>query len=798
MKAPLRAEEVRKVISPESIATFKESKCETEEMIIGQERAVKALKFGIGIRDSGFNIYVSGAPGTGKLTAVKSYVEQKAKYEVAPNDWCYVYNFKDPYQPNKISLPGGMAAKLKKDMKTLISEAQQVLLKAFESEEYSSRRKQIIDKLEEEQTAIFGTINKHAEQDSLIIKQKPWEIFCVPALKGEPMSDEEFDRLDVTEKNKIAEKQLKLQAEIKAGIRATRANEKASNQKLSELEREVAGFTISNLMEEAEAPYLNLHEVISYFNDVKKDILENLPEFLSLHKENPLMQFAPRHGSAFLSRYEINVFVDNSECKGAPVVIEMNPTYSNLFGRIDKESYMGTLMTDFTLIHKGSLHKANGGYLIIRVDELFRNMFSYECLKRALRNKEIAVEDPAEQLGLTTVKILKPESIPLNVKVILIGNPTFYHLLYMYDSDFKELFKLKADFDTRMEMNNENVSDYIGFVNLLIKREELFPAADDAVAKIIEYGIRLAEDRNKLSTRFGEISDIIREASYYAASENSKFIQASHVKKAIEEKKFRSNLIHEKINEMIVNQQIMIDTTGKKCGQLNGLSVFDMGDITFGKPDRITCSTSLGKDGIIGIEREAELSGPIHTKGVLILSGYLAQKFIQDKPVSLNARLVFEQSYDEVEGDSASSAELFCILSSLSGQGIKQGIAVTGSINQKGEIQAIGAVNEKIEGYFEVCKQIGLNGEQGVIIPYSNMRNLMLKEEIQEAVKDEKFKIWPIKTIDEGIEILTGIPFGDINEQGTIAYLVNKTLNGYADKYKEFASDYEKEEAEVV
>jgi len=499
----------------------------------------------------------------------------------------------------------------------------------------------------------------------------------------------------------------------------------------------------------------------------------------------------------FLKRYEVTVLVDNEKTSGAPVITERNPTYNNLLGRVEKESFMGTLVTDVTMIRKGSLHSANGGYLIIRIEELLKNYFSWDCLKRALKNKEIVIEEATDQLGYLSTRTLQPEPIPLDVKVILIGNAMFYQLLYEYDNDFRELFKIKADFDNQMLRTEENILDYSAFIRSISNREKMLHADNDAMAKIIEYSSRLVENKEKLSTQFGAIADILREANYYAKEENGNTLVGAHVTKAIEEKLYRSNLIQEKINEMITGKQIFIDITGSKLGQINGLSVIGLGDISFGIPARITCSVSLGRGGVIAIEREAELSGPIHTKGVLVLSGYLAAKFMQDKPVSLSARLVFEQSYSEVEGDSASSTELYAILSALSNIPIKQGIAVTGSVNQKGEVQPIGGVNEKIEGYYEICRHIGLNGEQGVIVPSANMKNMMLKEEVVQAVKQGKFNIWAVDTIDDGIEILTGVKAGHIWEEGTIFFFVNNALNIYAERMKYFAGS-EDEDIAVV
>jgi lon-related putative ATP-dependent protease len=518
--------------------------------------------------------------------------------------------------------------------------------------------------------------------------------------------------------------------------------------------------------------------------------LENLTQFVKEPEAPTPFQF-PWMKELPFRKYEVNVVVDNSELKGAPVVVELNPTYQNLFGRMEKEAQFGVLTTDFTMIHSGSLHRANSGYLVLRTEVLLQNPLSWDSLKTALTSGQVTIEEPGERLGFITIKGLKPEPIPLDVKVILIGNPLLYQMLYIYDMDFIELFKVKADFDTSMDRTEENMRKYAAFICAFCRKEKLRHLDASAVAKIVEYSSRIAEDQGKLSTRFAEIADIIREANFYATHENAENVNANHVRKAIEEKVYRSNLIQDKIQDMIKRNFLLIDTEGEAIGQVNGLSVIGLGDFAFGRPSRVTASISMGREGIIDIEREAKLGGPIHTKGVMILGGYLAEKYAQDKPLSLSARLVFEQSYEEVEGDSASSTELYAILSALSGLPIKQNIAVTGSVNQKGEVQAIGGVNEKIEGFYEVCKAKGLTGKQGVLIPESNVQNLMLKEEIVDAVKAEKFHIYPVKTIGEGIEILTETRAGTCRSDGTfeektVNYLVDKRLKEISEKLREF------------
>lgn len=789
MQKILSSEEVRKVCDPDIFNEIKQQGETESKVIIGQERAIKALKLGLGMRAHGFNIYVSGAPGTGKLTAITNFIEKQAVNEPIPCDWCYVNNFKDTYRPEKLNLPPGNAAIFKKEMKSLVLDIFHSLIKAFESEEYAGKKEKIINSFEEKQAGILGKLSEQAEKESFTIKQTPTSIITIPLKNNKPLTDKELRGMSEAELDEINKKQNKLQEEISAGLREIRKYEKATNEELDKLAREIAEYAIGSLIEELIEKYKAADQVTKYLRSLREDIMDNLPDFMKSQKMNT----SGTAENPFLKRYEVNVLVDNGGTKGAPVIAERNPTYINLLGRVEKESYMGTLVTDFTMIRKGALHSANGGYLILRAEDLLQNYFAWDCLKRALKNKEIVIEEATDQLGYLTTRSLKPEPIPLNVKVFLVGNSYIYQLLYEYDPDFRELFKVKADFDSQMIRSDENIKDYSSFIQSFCKKEKLLPADHRAMAKIIEYSSRLAGDQDKLSTSFGKIADIIREAAYYAGGDNAVVINDSHVTKAIEEKLYRSNLIQEKINEMITTNQIYIDITDNKTGQINGLSVIDIGDISFGIPSRITCSVSLGKGGVIAIEREAELSGPIHTKGVLILTGYLSGKFMQDKPVSLSARLVFEQSYSGVEGDSASSTELYAILSALSTLPIKQGIAVTGSVNQKGEIQPIGGVNEKIEGYYEICKNIGLNGEQGVMIPSANMRNMMLKEEVAEAVKEGKFKIWAVDTIDDGIEILTGVKAGSIWEDGTVFNLVNNMLNIYAERMKEFAGNEEEE-----
>ncbi|MDD1653895.1 MAG: AAA family ATPase, partial [Methanomicrobiales archaeon] len=596
-------------------------------------------------------------------------------------------------------------------------------------------------------------------------------------------------------------RRLDLMAELRNRFRELRDLDQEGNDKMVALNREVSLSAIGHRVAALKDKYAKVAEILPYIDAVQNDIIDNLPQFMGGEGQQPQQSQQPQQGPPQMQysllrelafrKYAVDVLVDNSDVRGAPVVYEKNPTYQNLFGKIEKEFQYGVVTTDFTMIRPGSIHRANGGYLVISVEDLFRNPFSWDGLKTALKTGEVAIEDPGERMGFITTKGLRPEPIPLNVKVILIGTPVVNQILYTQDPDYQELFKIKADFDTTMDRNEENVRNYAAYICMACTEFGLKHLDASGVAKMVEYGSRLADDQQKLSTRFAHIADILREASYYATEETSEFTTGVHVLKAIEQKIYRSSLIQDKIREYIEKGVFLIDTRGSAVGQLNGLSVIGLGDIEFGRPSRVTASVGVGRGGIMDIERESAMGGPTHTKGVLILSGYLASKYSQDKPLSLSARLVFEQSYSGVDGDSASSTELYAILSALSGLPLRQSLAVTGSVNQRGEVQAIGGVNEKLEGYYEVCKVQGLTGEQGAMIPASNVQNLMLKEEIVESAKEGKFRIYPVKTIDEGIEVLTGLPAGQRGKdgkfpKGTVNFLVDNRLRELAETYKEF------------
>ncbi len=762
--------------------------------IIGQDRAVKALQFGLKIKERGFNIYVAGRPGTGRKTAIVNFLEELAKTRPVPPDWCYVNNFDDPYRPKALRLPAGTGAEFQKNMEWFVSEMRKALTKAFESEEYAKRREETLAAIEAERTELTNRVSLMARKAGFLLQRSPVGLLIVPVVDGKPVSDQEFAQLPPDVRSEIQRRREALQDELRGALRQFRELERKAEAAIVELNKKVATYAMEHLFQMLLERYGDIDEVREFLEDVKKDILDNLPVILGkgqARPQQPQLPFPfPGLAEDPTDRYRVNLLVDNSKCEGAPVVMELNPTHQRLFGMIEKEARFGALTTDYTMIRGGSAHRANGGFLILPVEDLLSNPLAWDSLKRTIMNERLEIEEVQARLGFPMTKTLTPEPIPFDAKVILIGSPKLYYLLYSLDRDFKELFKVKADFTT-MDWNEENVKKYACFMCTVCNKENLRHLDPSGIAAIIEYSARLAADQRKLSTRFAEIADIIREASFYAAEEGAEHISKRHVDRALEERVYRSNLIQEKIEEMIARGVLLIDTDGEKVGQVNGLAVLSLGDYGFGKPNRVTASVAVGRDGIIDIEREAKMGGPIHTKGVLILSGYLNGRYAQDKPLSLSARLVFEQSYSGVEGDSASSAELYAILSALSGKPIKQYLAVTGSVNQKGEVQAIGGVNEKIEGFYEVCKARGLTGRQGVVIPASNVENLMLKEEVVEAIKAGRFHIYPVRTIDEGIEILTGVRAGERRpdgtyEEGAINHLVQERLREMAERIKEY------------
>ena len=796
----LSPQELRRECKP--LACESSASLDRLEGIVGQDRALRALDFGLGIEEKGFNIYAAGQPGTGKTTAVRTYVENMAKGRTAPPDWCYVNNFRNSYEPLYIKLPAGRARAFRKDVHSFIEEVKRAVPRALQSDEFQSKRGSLIKAAEERRNQILSELGQQAEQAGFSIQATHVGILLVPVYHGRPLNEQEFEKLSDQVKKQFEDGRKSIESRFDEAVKQLVGLDRETRTELAKLTNEAVQYAIGFLMSSLLKTYEDIPEVVTFLRDLGSDILENFELFAGVQEAAPTQTqlMAPWMKDLPLRRYEVNVIVDNSEAKGAPVVFEGNPTYTNLFGRIEREAQFGSFTTDFTLIKGGSLHKANGGYLVVPAQELLGNILSYDGLKRALRENKIVIEDVGERLGFMSSKTLTPQPVPLNAKVILVGNPMIYQILYAYDPDFKEFFKVKADFDTTIDRTDENVQRYASFVCTLCSKENLKHLEAPAIAKVVEYGSRLAEDQRKLSTRFANVSDLIREANFYAAKDGSDLVTASHIAKALEERVYRSNLIEQKLLEMTQRGLILIDTSGSRVGQVNGLSVISLGDFEFGRPSRVTASISLGREGVVDIEREAKTGGPIHTKGVLILGGYLANKYAQDKPLSLSARLVFEQSYEGVEGDSASSTELYAILSALAELPIKQNIAVTGSVNQRGDVQAIGGINQKIEGFYQLCKTRGLKGDESVMMPKSNAEDLMLKEEIVNAVKEGKFHIYPVSKIDDGIEVLTGVKAGQRRADGTfepdtVNYKVDRRLRAMAEALVKFGERPHEERA---
>ena len=739
--------------------------------IIGQERALDSIDFGLNLSSTGFNIYVLGESGTGKTSAIRSFISKKAEGEKVPPDWCYVHNFRDPAEPVAIFLEPGRGAALQKDMAELIASLKVEIPKIFESKEYKKQNNIIVEEFQSRQKDIFSSLEREADEKGFKVRHAMggFSIVAVGS-SGEPLTEEEYNALDERGRHRILENGRFIQEKIDDAKRMLKIEEKDTKEKLRELERHAALSVLGQRIEDVRAQYGRDGKLMPYLDDVREDILENIDDFKASSDEAaatpvPFLKMGKQEPD--FNRYTVNVIVNNGGRKGGPCVFESNPTYYNLFGRMEHKFQYGAAFTDFSMIKAGSLHQANGGFLVINALDLFRNLFSYDALKRAIRNSEVKIEDVWEQYRSVPAAMMKPEPIPLDVKVILIGNPEIYYLLYNLDEEYRELFKVKADFDNRMDRSEQNIRKYAAFVAMKAKGENLFPFDTSGVGKVVEYGSRLAEHQEKLSSKFSDISNLIRESHYWADKEGASVISGVHVEKAIEEKIYRHSRIEDRLREVMAEGTLIVETSGARKGQVNGLALLSTGDYSFGKPSRITATVYTGKGGILNIERETKLSGKIHEKAVLILSNYLGSRYAGRKPISLTASITFEQLYGMIEGDSATCAELYALLSAISGLPVRQSVAVTGSMDQGGNVQPIGGVNEKIEGFFDLCRLRGLDGTQGVIIPERNVRNLMLKKDVVSAVGEKKFHIHAIDHVEEGIEILLGIPPGEPGLNGS-------------------------------
>jgi len=778
-----------------------ETTAEVEDLmdVLGQARAVEAVRFGIGIRREGYNLFALGPEGTGKYSVVRQFLERNATEQSPPADWCYIHNFADPHKPYALRLPPGSGVKLRREMERLVEELRTAIPAAFESEHYRTRRQEVEEEFRERQEKELGEVQRQAQERGIALMRTPMGLAFAPLRGGEVVSPEEFQRLPPQEQERVQADVAMLQERLQKSLSQMPQWERERRDKVKELSREVTVFAVGHLIEELRRAYADVPAVVNYLCAVEQDVIDNVDEFRSPPEAVPAPPPAPVEGlparpptrldggPAFFRRYRVNVLVDHSQANGAPVIYEDHPIVQNLVGRIEYTAQMGALVTDFNLIKAGALHRANGGYLILEARKMLLQPFAWEELKRALRSQEIRLEALGQMLSLISTVSLEPEPIPLDVKVVLLGERPLYYILYELDPDFAELFKVAADFEEQIDRTVDNHLLYARMIGTLARKEGLQPFDRGAVARVIEQSARIAGDAEKLSTHWRSIADLLREADYWAGEVGHQVVSAGDVQRAIDAQIHRADRVRERVQEEIRRGTVLMETQGVKIGQVNGLSVVTLGQFAFGRPSRITARVRLGRGEVVDIEREVALGGPIHSKGVLILSGYLGARYARDRPLSLSASLVFEQSYSGVEGDSASSAELYALLSALADLPIKQSLAVTGSVNQHGQVQAIGGVNEKIEGFFDVCRAQGLTGQQGVLIPASNVKHLMLRHDVVDAVAAGQFHVFPVETVDQGIERLTGIPAGERDDQGefpsgSVNQLVEASLVALAEK----------------
>ncbi|MEJ2557434.1 MAG: ATP-binding protein [Anaerolineae bacterium] len=763
----LDTEALYQCCDPEQFEFETTADLEDQAEVVGQSRAVEALQFGIGIQREGYNIFALGPVGTGKRSLVRQFFQKQASVEPIPSDWCYVHNFEQPHKPRALRLPAGKGAELRQDMKELVEELRAALSAAFESEEYQTRRQIIEEEFKERQQQAFETLQQRARERGLTLLRTPAGLALAPMREGEVLSPEELQNLPQEEREHLEADAEELQEELQKILRQIPRWQREARERMKKLNRDMTNFAVGGLIDE-----LRERQPGGQQNGSGRGSM--LPSRMGM-------------GVSALHRYQVNVLVDHSRSEGAPVIYEDNPTYQNLIGRVEHRAQMGALLTDFNLIKPGALHRANGGYLLLDARKVLLQSYVWEGLKRALRAGQIRIESIGQMLSLISTVSLEPEFIPLDVKVALLGDRMLYYLLSQFDPEFSDLFKVEADFDEQMDRSQENQALYARLIATMARKEELRSFDRGAVARIIEYSARMVGDAEKLSAQTRRVGNLLREADYWAGQNGNGVVSVADVQKAIDAQIYRSDRLRERIQEEIRRGTILIDTEEAKVGQVNGLSVIQLGDSAFGRPSRITARVRLGKGEVVDIEREVELSGPIHSKGVLILSGFLGARYVVDEPLSLSASLVFEQSYGGVEGDSASSAELYTLLSAIAQVPIKQSLAVTGSVNQHGQVQAIGGVNDKIEGFFDICKARGLTGKQGVLIPASNVKHLMLRQDVIEAVDAGRFHIYPIEWVDQGMQILTGMPAGERDEagnypEGSINYRVEARLADLAEK----------------
>ncbi len=772
----------------------------TEELpdltdIIGQGRATEAIRFGLGIRRAGFNLYLLGEPGTGRRALLERLLAEKAAAEPVPHDWCYVNNFTEPHKPRALKLPAGMGMKLRAHMEQLMEDLRGAIPAAFESEEYQARRKELEEEIKEQQALAFERLRSEAERHGIALIRTPTGMAFAPTRDGEVLSPEDFQELPEDKRKRIEAVIATLEEQLEKLLLQLPQWRRQGQQRIRELDREITRVAVGHLIDDLKREYAALPQVLAYLDAVQQDVIEHAEDFRRSDEAPQITFFGvplPRAAAPSLRRFQVNVLVDHAGSRHAPVVYEDNPSYQNLIGRLEHVAQMGALVTDFMLIKPGALARANGGYLVLDARKLLLQPFAWEALKRALTSREIRIESLGQALSLVNTVSLEPEPIPLDVKIVLLGERLLYYLLYHYDPDFAQLFKVAADFEESMPRDANSMRLYAQLIATLARREKLLPLDREACALVIEQGARFAEDAEQLSIRLQDITDLLHEADHWAREAGCPVIQRDHIERVVEAHLYRAGRVRERLLKEIERGTILIDTAGARVGQVNGLSVVTLGGYAFGHPSRITARVRLGKGEVVDIQREVELAGPIHFKGVLTLSGFLGARYASDVPLSLSASLVFEQTYGEVEGDSASAAELLALLSALAELPLKQSLAVTGSVNQHGEIQAIGGVNEKIEGFFDLCQRRGLNGEQGVLIPAANVKHLMLKREVIAAVADGRFHVYPVATIDEALELLTGTVAGErgadgLFPEGSVNRLVEDRLLAMAEQARAYA-----------
>jgi lon-related putative ATP-dependent protease len=752
--------------------------------IVGQDRAVEAIRFGVGMDKDGYNIFALGPPGTGKYSAIRQFLDGRAARMTAPPDTCYVNNFAETHKPNAIRLPAGRGIPFRHDMGKLIELVREAVPRAFESDEYRKSREELEGRVRSAHETLFQPLEEEAEANSIAVVRTPQGVALAPVKDGQVIPPEEFEALPDETKARIHAAMEALQKKLRDATAELPKVQRRARAELEQLNQGVSAFAIGPLIDDIRARYVDLPEVQGYLDEVRQDLIEHVEEFLTPgHAPSAETEagFGPEAArEAFLDRFKVNVMVSHDEDAGAPVVYADLPNLQGLIGRIEHMARFGALTTNFTLIKPGALHRANGGYLILDAIKVLQSPFAWGELKRALKAREIRIEQPEHAFSVVSTVTLEPEPVPLDVKVVMTGERMLFYLLTRYDPEFNELFKAEADFEESWERTPKNIALFARLVATLIRHEQLKPFDADAVARVIDFASREAGDSAKMTTHMRSICDLLQEADYWAGTNGNGTVTSDNVRRAIDAKIQRADRIRDVAYEQIARETMLIDVTGEAVGQINGLSVTQLGKFPFGRPARITARVRLGRGHVVDIEREVELGGPIHSKGVLILSAFLGARFCPDVPLSLAASLVFEQSYGGIEGDSASSTELYALLSALAEAPIRQDLAVTGSVNQMGRVQAIGGANEKIEGFFDICSQApgGLSGEQGVLIPEANVKHLMLRDDVVVAVTAGKFHVWPIAHVDEGIELLTGIPAGERGPDGTYP---PDTINGRAD-----------------